>query len=118
MGSSYAWLIFAQQEGDPDTDALQACSITGPSGAPDALLDNCRKPYDALRDLVYGQKGIITRRFQLRNGDGEVDAEGIISGEFNGFEPLDDIGEGNYGSTSIWYQEPTVGDHFGVWVEL
>lgn len=114
MLSRYAWIITAQQQGDPDTDPLTPCGVTGPSDAPAELLAKVRGTVPPLGP----ESRADLRRFQLRNGDGELDAEGVIAGDFYGFEPLDDIGEGNYGSASIWFQDARPGAHFGCWYQL
>jgi hypothetical protein len=42
-------------------------------------------------------------KFELYDDDGELYARGTIFGDYDGFEPLDDFGEGNWGCTGIKY---------------
>ena len=42
-------------------------------------------------------------KFALYDDDGNKYAEGTIYGDYDGFEPLDDFGEGNWGCTGIKY---------------
>lgn len=119
MPSTYAWLVTREQRGDPEEDQMTDCAIIGPHNAPQALIDLCLKATTAapdLRDQISRPCRVL--RFQLRNGDGDLDADGWIAGAFTGFEPLDDLGEGNYGSTEVWYQDTAHGVHFGCWVML
>ena len=39
--------------------------------------------------------------FKMYDGDGELYYEGVISGKYSGFEPLDDFGRPNAGCVSI-----------------
>ena len=41
--------------------------------------------------------------FELYDDDGVLYAKGTIYGDYDGFEPLDDFGEGNWGCTGIKY---------------
>lgn len=42
-------------------------------------------------------------RWRMRDDDGELYYEGLIYGEYTGFEPLDDYGRPNAGCTTIEY---------------
>jgi hypothetical protein len=42
-------------------------------------------------------------KFELYDDEGELYAKGMIYGDYDGFEPLDDFGEGNWGCTGIKY---------------
>ncbi len=42
-------------------------------------------------------------KFKMYDDDGELYYEGVIYGEFDGFEPLEDFGTWNAGCTEIRY---------------
>ena len=42
-------------------------------------------------------------KVELYDDDGILYAKGTIYGDYDGFEPLDDFGEGNWGCTGIKY---------------
>jgi len=50
-----------------------------------------------------GDKTITDNKatFELFDGDGELYAKGVIFGEYDGFEPLDDYGMPSLGCTEI-----------------
>jgi len=58
------------------------------------------------------------QRFRMDDDDGEVYYYGVIAGDYDGFEPLDDFGTGNAGCTSIWYWEVADGAEKGEWAVL
>lgn len=41
-------------------------------------------------------------RFVMKDDDGETYYQGMIYGDYDGFEPLDEFGEPNAGCTEIW----------------
>ena len=43
--------------------------------------------------------------FRLRDGDGTLYYEGILYGDYEGFEPLDDWGKGNAGAVTVEHYE-------------
>jgi hypothetical protein len=53
--------------------------------------------------ISHGDKTITTNKakFELFDGDGELYAKGVIFGEYDGFEPLDDYGMPALGCTEI-----------------
>jgi hypothetical protein len=80
--AKYAWII--------DRDLLEdgkRAGLTGPRSA---------KP-ELLRQLT-NRQGI---QFRMMDDDDVVYYEGRIVGDCDGFEPLDDFGEGNAGCTGI-----------------
>ena len=50
-------------------------------------------------------------KFLLMDDDGGIMAKGRIIGDYSGFEPLDDFGEGAYGCTGIKYRSPKSGKY-------
>jgi hypothetical protein len=53
-------------------------------------------PYDCDPDL-----DTYPRSFELYDDDGILYAKGMLYGQYAGFEPLDDFGEGNWGCSAI-----------------
>lgn len=101
--AKYAWCIMGEfDDDDPSGSGVRAVCISGPSDATPILSLQAKTG-----------RGAGASFFELRNGDGERCAQGFIAGEFSGFEPLDDYGEGSYGATEIWYQNDS-----GTWEEL
>ena len=88
--AEYAWLItrdrLAEQDGGKFGDAA---GVSGPSNATDEQLDQLR-----------AGKG---KKFRMYDDDGEHYYDGLVLGDFDGFEPLDDYGRGNAGCTDIRY---------------
>lgn len=60
--------------------------------------------YDSLKALRDGQG----EKFRLIDDDGEIYFYGRIVGDYNGFEPLDDLGTA-YGCTVIEYKNKETG---------
>lgn len=56
-------------------------------------------PFDA--DLELFHKRVNPTHFSIYDGDGECYYEGMLYGDFTGFEPLDDFGEPNAGCTKM-----------------
>lgn len=112
--SKYAWVVDAEYR-DSDTafeaPTLESAErplrvrmppvlrITGPRTA----------DMDLIRRLLGSAEG---EPFKLMDGDGEVMGEGRILGEYDGFEPLDEFGEGAWGAATIRYHGP------GGWQDL
>ena len=91
--SRYAWAI--TQEYDEESGQFEE------SGHP--IVFGPREITDDQKLLLRAHGG---KFFELRDDDDTPCARGFLlaSKEADGFEPLDDYGEGNYGATSIWYQ--------------
>lgn len=89
----YAWLItrdhLVERYGGEHSDVGTA----GPSNAPDELLDKLRAGKRPAGSLV----------FRMYDDDGELYYDGVIAGDFEGLEPLDDYGTGGAGCTAIRY---------------
>lgn len=49
--------------------------------------------------------------FKMYDDDGEFHYGGFITGDFDGFEPLDDFGRANTGATEIRYKSGTWGKY-------
>lgn len=45
------------------------------------------------------------KKFRMKDDDGEVYVEGLIVGDYEGFEPLDDYGTPSLGCNTIEYKE-------------
>lgn len=84
--TSYRWIV------THDPADMGAVGLEGPRGADPSI--QC------------------VQRFRIYDSDGIFLYEGLIGGEYEGFEPLDDFGTPNIGSTSIYYEND------GVWEEL
>lgn len=78
--SKYRWIITADYFSDNDSD----CAV-GKMGPRDA-------------DNSITKHAVV---FDLYDDDGEHMAKGMLFGDYDGFEPLDDFGKGNWGCTSI-----------------
>lgn len=82
---AYRWVITKDLLPDldePEGSNSNARGVSGPEGSDISLTDN-------------------PTRFAMYDGDGECYYEGIIYGDFDGFEPLDDFGTPNAGCTAI-----------------
>jgi len=75
---AYGWII------DKDFFDGEATGITGPRNG----------------RVVKNGEG---EKFALYDDDANLMANGRIVGDYDGFEPLDDFGEGYYGCTGIKY---------------
>ena len=89
--SRYAWAVLEFYDEDSDTFKPTHVPVRGPSDATEVM-------------LLQAQAG-IGRWFELRDGDGQPIARGYLAGAADGFEPLDDYGEGALGAASIWYYD-------------
>ena len=89
MVAKFAWIIDRVTEHGEE----HSIGVCGPSTAPD----------DLLNALKTGNPSITGKKFRLRDDDGNVYGYGRITGEYQGFEPLDQYGEGNWGCTEIQY---------------
>jgi hypothetical protein len=81
---SYAWII------DKDMIQTNAKGTIGPIGAEDRHVANLAR-----------RRGV---EFRLYDDDGDLCYVGRIVGNYDGFEPLDDFGEGYAGCTMIKYR--------------
>ena len=79
----YAWKITRDRFAEKCEDEPGDVGVMGPRDADTSLLDG------------------KTERFSLWDDDGNCIYEGIIGGEYDGFEPLDDCGTPNFGCTAI-----------------
>ena len=87
MSARYWWKITRDYIADPDAPEGtndNAKGIIGPADADETITDNMG-------------------RFTMYGDDGEGDAlySGMIYGDYDGFEPLDDFGTWNAGATLI-----------------
>lgn len=83
--AAYRWVITKDRIADldePEGTNSNAKGVIGPSDADDSVTDN-------------------PTRFSMYDDDGECYYEGMLYGDFDGFEPLDDFGTGNAGCTGI-----------------
>lgn len=87
--SKYAWTITRQNNAIFDPGEL--LGTIGPS--------------DAADDIDWHT--VPASSFMLYDDDGEFYCEGLITGDYNGFEPLDDFGYGGLGATEIRYRTPS-----------
>tara|TARA_R110000803_G_scaffold59101_4_gene117467 strand:- start:3539 stop:3823 length:285 start_codon:yes stop_codon:yes gene_type:complete len=78
--ASYAWKI-TKVIGENDSTE---CGLVGPHN-------------------LGGEFGANKARFRMYDDDGNPIYEGYITGDFDGFEPLDDFGTPNAGCTAIKY---------------
>lgn len=93
--AGYAWGI------TQDNLDLDLVGIMGPSNLPLATLDEIRKHPKA-------------EKFRLLDDDGEIYCYGYfvdLTGEADGFEPLDDYGTGGLGATEIQYRDTETGEY-------
>ena len=86
--AGYAWRITDDKITYPDTTENPFDGLEGPRG--------CTIPEAAVKE---GPK----EKFRMRDDDGNIYCEGIIIGQFDGFEPLDDFGMPGLGCTEIQY---------------
>jgi len=75
----YGWII------DVDVFDGEATGVTGPRGG---------------MEVPEGEG----EEFRMYDDDGVLYAEGRIVGDYDGFEPLDDFGEGNWGCIGVKYK--------------
>ena len=75
---TYRWII------TKDRFDGESTGVEGPHGLDRTLMEN-------------------PARFSLYDDDHVCMAEGMIYGDYDGFEPLDDFGTGNWGCTGIKY---------------
>jgi hypothetical protein len=93
MSSKYAWIIISDHYTIPGEESIEG--VSGPKDASDEL---------TLEAMAYGDK------FRMRDGDGILYATGKISGDYDGFEPLNDYGTPSFGCTTIeFYVEDSPG---------
>lgn len=79
---SYGWIITHDYAEFDDSDV----GIIGP------------------KDVKFTKEQLLKgKAFKMKDGDGNLVYRGRITGDYDGFEPLDDFGEGNAGCTEIWY---------------
>lgn len=78
--AAYRWKITKDHLADADEQSDKG--LEGPSNADDSVTSN-------------------PTRFSMYDDDGECYYEGMLYGDFDGFEPLDDFGTGNAGCTGI-----------------
>ncbi len=81
----YGWRITEDHISDDGHEE----GTEGPSGLPSELSDKL--------DAEDGQE------FKMYDDDGVLYYEGLITGDYTGFEPLDDFGKPNAGCTDIMY---------------
>ncbi len=103
---NYCWKItedFIATKGAKEGTNDNAKGMIGPSEADESLLES---PF--------------RRKFRMYDDDNELYYEGIIAGndDFSGFEPLDDFGIPNAGCTRIDYQEGSIFQEGGIWLQL
>lgn len=90
MAARYAWIIDKDHLGAIGTGTDNHTGIIGPYGA------------DTSKCIQLKQDKNVGSKFRLFDDDGELYYEGRIIGKYDGFEPLDDIGEAS-GCTYIEY---------------
>ena len=83
----YCWIITKDHI---DSDSV---STMGPREVAGATVGS------PLLDLFY--KSVNPTRFSLYDDDGECYYDGMLYGDFTGFEPLDDFGTPNAGCTKM-----------------
>jgi len=92
MGSSYGWIITKDHLASSRRDEAGVC---GP------------------RDLSSDMKNVLLsgtgEAFKMYDDDRELYYEGLIVGDYSGFEPLDDFGGPNAGCTYIMYKNKQTG---------
>ena len=91
--SIYGWLITKDHIGNGADDGA-----TGPQKITKTHADNlvqidCTDPTVGVREM-----------FKMYDDDGVLYYTGFITGEYDGFEPLDDFGTPNAGCTEIRYR--------------
>jgi len=83
--AKYRWKITRDRLADADAPEGSYCNakgLVGPSNASDSVSDN-------------------PTRFAMYDDDEVCYYEGVLYGNFDGLEPLDDFGTGNAGCTGI-----------------
>jgi len=94
MSSKYGWIItkdhLAEDMGSIDFPPRDDTNVLGPRDITPRLR----------RDLLSPEK---CENFRMYDDDGELYYEGRITGDYEGFEPLDDFGTPNAGCTHIKY---------------
>ena len=81
---TYAWIITKDKINSDDVGTIGPASIN--------------------TELEKSLKAGTGTEFKMFDDDGELYYEGKIVGDFDGFEPLDDFGEGYAGCTAIAYK--------------
>lgn len=100
--SHYAWIIdkdyLAEPNAEPGSLAYNAATVTGPSDAPEELIDLLKRSEKRGKPFrMYDDDGELYYRGRVIAQDGhELD-------ERTEFGPLDDFGRGNAGCTDIRY---------------
>lgn len=82
MSSSYRWKITRDRISENELGGSSDKGVQGPRDADPSITGNAT-------------------RFSMYDDDGECYYEGMIYGDFEGFEPLDDFGAPNAGCTAI-----------------
>lgn len=90
--SKYVWLI--TQDYFPESWSPSRIGLTGPRAATPEQIEG-------IKDGVDGS----FEEFKMFDDDKNLYFEGRISGDYEGFEPLDDFGMPDSGCTSIWYRQ-------------
>lgn len=88
----YYWVILADH-----VEGGQRVGCGGPRSA---------DPARVKRGTSFPEEG---ERFRLYDDDGRLCYEGWITGDYTGFEPLDDFGMPNAGCTEVRYMSPETG---------
>lgn len=97
MPAAYRWEITKDLIKDPmapEGTNSNAVGLVGPRNAPDVQTFLSETGGDTLRHKTRS-------RFAMYDDDGECYYEGVIYGDYDGFEPLDDFGGPNAGCTAI-----------------
>jgi hypothetical protein len=68
---------------------------------------------EKLVDYLKAHNPIDAETWRVYDDDGILYAEGVIIGDFGGFEPLDDYASGQWGCTEIQYRTKD-----GYWMRL
>lgn len=85
---------------------------------PDGTNDNAHHMIGPIKHPLYSPEEIIRgmkkngqnqQEFRMLDDDGELYYEGLIVGDYDGFEPLDDFGAPNAGCTTIQYKNEVSG---------
>lgn len=78
----YRWVITRDRDHERYPEGKSAVGVSGPYAASETVTANATK-------------------WTLWDDDGDCIYEGMIYGDFDGFEPLDDYGMPNFGCTAI-----------------
>jgi hypothetical protein len=89
-GMGYRWEITRDHLAEEWPDEKSSVGVQGPRGLDPSLSENAEK-------------------FRMLDDDRNVYYEGIIYGDYDGFEPLDDYGMPNAGAVIIEYKNPQTG---------